>query len=87
MKTINIFGWGNGFNHFLRIDVLRQRQLNQNAVNRGVRIEHLNARKKLKLLHVGDYWYVDREDFLAYVLTPKRPGRPPKARPEGTDAR
>jgi hypothetical protein len=47
----------------------------------------LNARKKLKLLHVGDYWYVDREDFLAYVLTPKRPGRPPKARPEGTDAR
>lgn len=45
------------------------------------------ARKRLKLTLVGEYWYVDREDFIAYVLTPKRPGRPPKARPEGTDAR
>ena len=36
VKTIDVFGGRYGLNHLLPIDVLRQRQLHQYAVNGGV---------------------------------------------------
>ena len=53
VKTVHILGRRDRLDDLLRVDVRRQRQLNQDAVNRRVIVQRLDARQQFGFQHVG----------------------------------
>ena len=53
VKAVHVFAGRYGFNHFLRVNVRRQRQLHQDAVNAGVGVQGVYARQQVVFAHAG----------------------------------
>ena len=51
METVNVLGRIDGVEHLLGIDLLRQRQLHQDAVHRRIAVELAHQRQQLVLDH------------------------------------
>ena len=49
MKAVHVLGGIDPIEHLLGVDVLRQRQLDQDAVNRGIGVEPVDDRQQLGL--------------------------------------
>ena len=60
VKTVHVLGRRDGFDHLLRVDVRRQRQLHQDAVNGRVGVQRGNARQQRRFAHIGVVLLEDR---------------------------